>query len=127
MLGGGGGLHTSLFTACILRFVSRSGFTQRPVVADLNGVKMGTSSGHTLSCQPHFPPVDQAAMPLFSPSNSSSSPFPHRHPITPTFLPRPCQLSFGMQQPPLHRLPPATTRTHFAYCQQSREQICSLN
>lgn len=99
----------SLFTACILRFVSRSGFTQRPVVADLNGVKLGTSSGHTLSCQPHFPPVDQAAVPLFSPSNSfsiSTSPSHYSHFSTSAL---PAQFWHAATAPPS---PPSCHNTH---------------
>ncbi len=51
-----------LFTVCISEFLSLcgkgSGFMQRTVITDLNGVKMETSSGHTLTCQPHFLGVD---------------------------------------------------------------------
>lgn len=61
---------------------------QRAVITDLNGVKMETSSGHTLTCQPNFPRVDpmSAAVPSFTtpipPSFPPTSLFPQLH-LTP--------------------------------------------
>lgn len=66
----------------LLCVVKRSRFMQRAVITDLNGAKMETSSGHTLTCQPHFSRVDvQAAVPSFFlfPLNSFSTPTSPSH------------------------------------------------
>lgn len=56
---------------------------QRAVITDLNGAKMETSSGHTLTCQPHFPLVDmRAAVPSLLPSPLTPSLFPHLCPYS---------------------------------------------
>ncbi len=62
----------------------------RAEITDLNGVKMETSSGHTLTCQPHFPRVD----PMSTAVPSLTTPIPPSFPPTPSLFPR------------LHRVPP---------------------
>lgn len=52
----------SIFSLCV---VKRSGFMRRPVITE-------TSSGHTLTCQPHFPPVVGMHAAPFSVSTSPS-------------------------------------------------------
>lgn len=77
---------------------------QRAVITDLNGVKMETSSGHTLTCQPHFPPVDpmSAAVPSLTTSLL-------------LFFQLLLYFHFSNPHPPL---PAAHTHTHFVHCQQ---------
>lgn len=91
----GDGLFLSGGGLCVRK---RRRFTRRPLITHLNAVKMETSSGHTLPCQPHFPPLDRAAIPPFFP--------PSTIPATPTS--RPCQLSLWRGATSLPPPPPTS-------------------
>lgn len=109
---------------------------QRAVITDLNGAKMETSSGHTLTCQPHFPRVDRmsATVPSLTTPIPLSFPvtpylFPHLHPVSLPSLPlsEACQVRFGRQRyPPPPPLQPQHTHTHTLSIVSSAESRFAL-